>query len=282
MFYIFKDEIETANIEIAKASPLALGFINDTEVTDVCRLFNLPLNPQISPDITYIDITDSRIIITASLVLIVSPSQKVILPIIQKALSHLNPDNATSALIVSAFLSEMLNNLLVNLSQYQTEISQMEKKILNDNYPQSLQQFLYCKKQALLSQANKISTITDSIHNLISNDEELFDDSEIKSFEILLLKTQRQGDNIKILIDNVDHLRDVYHAGIDLRLNKTMKVFTVVTVIFAPLSFITGWFGMNFKNMPLLSLPFGYIIAIVLCIVVTIGLLLWFKHKGWL
>lgn len=248
----------------------------------MCRLFNLPINPQISPDITCIDITDNKLIITSSLVLIVSFSPKATLPIIQKSLSHLNPETTTSAIIVSAFLGEVLNSLQSGLSQYQEEISQMEKKILNSDYPKSLQQFLYCKKQALLTHANQISTITDSVHNLISNDEELFCESEIKSFELLLLKTQRQSDNIKILIDSIDHLRDVYHAGIDLRLNQTMKVFTVVTVIFAPLSFITGWFGMNFKYMPFLSNPYGYLLTFVFCIMVTVGLLLWFKHKKWL
>lgn len=67
----------------------------------------------------------------------------------------------------------------------------------------------------------------------------------------------------------------------DMEQNKLMKVFTVVTSVFLPLSLIVGWYGMNFKNMPELSWPFGYGLVAICCAVVTIVMLLVFKRKKW-
>ena len=92
----------------------------------------------------------------------------------------------------------------------------------------------------------------------------------------------RLKDSVKMLCDSVVHLRDAYQSSIDLRLNQIMKIFTVFTVIFSPLSFITGWYGMNFKNMPELNSRFGYPFVAVLCLFIAIVLFAFFKRKKWL
>ena len=65
-------------------------------------------------------------------------------------------------------------------------------------------------------------------------------------------------------------------------MNNVMKVLTVISTIFIPLTFIVGIYGMNFDHMPELHHPYAY--PIVWCIMVglTAGLLLLFRRKGWL
>lgn len=58
-----------------------------------------------------------------------------------------------------------------------------------------------------------------------------------------------------------------------------MKLFTMVTIIFQPLTLIVGWYGMNFKYMPELGWKFGYLYVIVLSIVVVGVILYWFKKR---
>jgi magnesium transporter len=91
------------------------------------------------------------------------------------------------------------------------------------------------------------------------------------------------------LIDFVETLRelgagllDVYLSSVANRTNEVMKVLTVVTSIFIPLTFIVGIYGMNFKAMPELSSPYGYpaIWAVMLAVAAT--LLVFFWRKGWL
>jgi magnesium transporter len=58
-------------------------------------------------------------------------------------------------------------------------------------------------------------------------------------------------------------------------------VLTVITVIFNPLTFIAGLYGMNFRNMPELTWKYGYFYALILMVAVAGGLFIWFRKKGW-
>lgn len=75
-------------------------------------------------------------------------------------------------------------------------------------------------------------------------------------------------------------VREAYQAQIDIEQNQIMKIFTVLTAVFSPLSLIVGWYGMNF-NMPEYLWHSGYLYVISLSIVVLIICILFFKHKKW-
>ncbi len=83
-------------------------------------------------------------------------------------------------------------------------------------------------------------------------------------------------------------LRDYYLATVSNRTNEIMRVLTVIATIFMPLTFIVGLYGMNFSpdaspwNMPELRWYYGYPLAFGLMAAVTLGMLWYFKRKGWL
>jgi len=82
-------------------------------------------------------------------------------------------------------------------------------------------------------------------------------------------------------------LRDIYLASLNNRMNDVMKVLAVIATIFMPLTFITGYFGMNFDtaspwNMPLLGYRYGAVVATVLMIATTLGMVIFFWRRGWL
>lgn len=91
------------------------------------------------------------------------------------------------------------------------------------------------------------------------------------------------------LMDLVESYRDVlsgltelHISSIGLRTNEIMRVLTVITVIFIPLTFIAGVYGMNFTHMPELSKPWGYAACLLLMATVAIGQLIYFKKRHWL
>jgi magnesium transporter len=82
-------------------------------------------------------------------------------------------------------------------------------------------------------------------------------------------------------------LRDIYLASINNRMNDVMKVLTVIATIFMPLTFITGYYGMNFNtqspwNMPLLNFRYGGLVAAGIMAFTTIGMVVFFWQRGWL
>jgi magnesium transporter len=65
-------------------------------------------------------------------------------------------------------------------------------------------------------------------------------------------------------------------------MNEIMKVLTIISTIFIPLTFIVGLYGMNFKFMPELEWHWGYPAVLVLMLGVTVFMLFYFRRKKWL
>lgn len=80
----------------------------------------------------------------------------------------------------------------------------------------------------------------------------------------------------------LEGMANLYYAIQGQRMNEIMKVLTVVSAIFIPLTFIAGIYGMNFKNMPELEYKNGYYIVIGVMFALAITLLFIFIKRGWL
>lgn len=86
------------------------------------------------------------------------------------------------------------------------------------------------------------------------------------------------NDNKQIL----DGLVNLYYAIQGQKMNEIMKVLTIISTIFIPLTFIAGLYGMNFKYMPELESKWGYPGVILVMVIVVLFLFRWFKKKNWL
>ena len=76
------------------------------------------------------------------------------------------------------------------------------------------------------------------------------------------------------MVERIEQLEvDVY--------KRQMQILTIVTTIFMPLTLITGWYGMNFRNMPELDMPWAYGIVIAAAVIVVIVEIIIFKKKKW-
>lgn len=76
-------------------------------------------------------------------------------------------------------------------------------------------------------------------------------------------------------------MRDSYLSLNAQQTNRTMQILTIISVIFMPLTFIVGIYGMNFTFMPELDEKYGYFFIWVIMLSISIGMYLWFRKKGW-
>jgi magnesium transporter len=82
--------------------------------------------------------------------------------------------------------------------------------------------------------------------------------------------------------DIAGDVRDFYLSSISNRMNEVMKTLTVIATIFLPITFIAGVYGMNFDHMPELRWRYGYLLSLALMAAVAVGMLWYFKRRGWL
>ena len=95
-------------------------------------------------------------------------------------------------------------------------------------------------------------------------------------------------DHVIHLIDSLDTykdltstLMDLYMNTINYKMNEVMKLLTIITTIFIPLSFIAGIYGMNFENMPELTWHYGYFEVLGLMGLILVGMVFYFRYKKW-
>jgi magnesium transporter len=74
---------------------------------------------------------------------------------------------------------------------------------------------------------------------------------------------------------------EVFLSAQNQRLNEVMKVLTVISTLFIPLTFIASIYGMNFKHMPELEWPWAYPAVLAVMAATAIGMLGFFKKRGW-
>ena len=99
----------------------------------------------------------------------------------------------------------------------------------------------------------------------------------LKYFGTLSDRADRLMSRTVHLLEYAQQVRDTYQAQVDAVQNKNMQFLTVVSTIFFPLTLITGWYGMNFQNMP--ELKHGYPGVILLSLIVVAVCIIFFKRK---
>lgn len=97
------------------------------------------------------------------------------------------------------------------------------------------------------------------------------------------------ADHIAQVMDYLDNFKDqlinleaLYQAEINNRMNNVMKLLTVISTIFIPLSFVAGVYGMNFEHMPELKWHYGYFAVLGFMFTIMVGMLIYFKRKNWI
>jgi magnesium transporter len=95
------------------------------------------------------------------------------------------------------------------------------------------------------------------------------------------VKCESLLEEIDALKQILDGISNMYYAAQGQRMNKIMKVLTVISAIFIPLTFIAGVYGMNFENMPELKWSLGYFAIISLMVTLAAALFFYFWKKKW-
>ena len=177
--------------------------------------------------------------------------------------------------IYDMIIDEELNlyySLNSKLEYLEEHLMQLDKNYQRDLY-HLRKNFNYLKSQTkqLLNYASPKKLLTTNFIN--PNIKKYLEDLED---HILTL-----NENANVSLESVDNLFNVYSNNLSNKTNEIMKTLTIFSAIFIPLSFVTGFFGMNFTNFPILNNTYGLLIFTAICLVIPALMLLYFKKKKW-
>lgn len=187
--------------------------------------------------------------------------------------------NATLEKFVFSVLERFLQGGGKMLEQLDNQMLRMEGHLVNGSVRKELNRTIYALRQQLMLAHNYFEQLIDIGEELHENENELFNPDNLHYFRMFVGRAERLSNATQLKSDNLVHLREALDAELNYKLNSIMKIFTVLTAIFAPLTLIVGWYGMNFKHMPELGWPWAYPALFVLCVMLTAVILMIFRRK---
>ena len=204
---------------------------------------------------------------------------------IQKIASRLPEIKATDTTLEARFFLELLeffiNDDVLYLQRYEDMLISVEEELLENEMMEDFHTDMLRYRREILILNGYYQQFTEFMQMIAENKNRMFNDEDCRLFKVVANRVDRLYDNTKMLREYTAQLRELHKSQIDIMQNKTMRVLTLVTTIFMPLTLITGWYGMNFKFMPELTSKHGYLGVIALSATVVIGEIIFFKRKKW-
>ena len=179
------------------------------------------------------------------------------------------------------FLDQIVKDDLRTMEKFEKQLDEMEAGIQKDDKDISLNEANYIRGSIRYLLIH-YEQLMDLAQELVENENGFFDEKNLHYFTSCISRLDRLYNNAASLRDYSIQIRDLYQESISVKQNNIMTLLTVVTSVFMPLTLITGWYGMNFKYMPELNMEVAYPAVLVVCILIVVVSLLYFKRKKWL
>jgi len=181
-----------------------------------------------------------------------------------------------------ALLDFVVDSYFSVLDELETQTLEVESSLHSNGALQTTKARMFALKRLFNEFRHRILPLREAVTRLYRSESDLVEDST-------RLYLRDLADHVIQILDGIDNQRDMianlealFQAEAANRLNNVMRLLTVISTIFIPLSFIAGIYGMNFDNMPELHWHYGYFIVLGGMLMAMIGMLIYFSRKGWI
>ena len=183
--------------------------------------------------------------------------------------------------LLYALVDAIVDQYFAVLELLGEKIEVLQQAVVNDPEPETLND-IHALKRQLLFLRKAVWPLRDVMNNLSRSDCPFLQQPTKLFFRDVYDHVVQIVDTIETLREMVSANLDIYLSSVSYRLNAVMRVLTVITTIFMPLSFIASIYGMNFEYMPELRSQWGYPLVLAVMAVVGVGMLVLFRRKRWL
>ena len=170
------------------------------------------------------------------------------------------------------FCVKFMDYDLDNLGRYEKKIMRLEEDI-NENDLDGITDETAQLRRELLILREYYDELRDFGKQLEENENHFFSGKNLEYFGIISDRADRLMGRTMYLIDYIGQVRETYQGKVAEQQNANMQFLTIMSTIFFPLTLITGWYGMNFENMPELSTGYPFVIILSLLVIAIIILI---------
>lgn len=183
---------------------------------------------------------------------------------------------------LSSFFDILTAEDIDSLEQKDKEIEHLEESILIAKKPvKGIESKIITIRRELLKIKLYYEQVLFMIDRVLTSNTSFLSEESLRQLTFTEHRIEHLLDFVKTLRESAEQAREAYQAQIDIEQNNVMKIFTVLTAIFLPLTLLVGWYGMNFQYMPELGWKYGYVYVIGLSVVTCVICFVLFKKKKW-
>jgi len=187
-----------------------------------------------------------------------------------------------SEYLLYALLDVIVDNYFMILEDFGTRLEDIEESSMLSQQAKGFMSGLQNVKSELNRMRRVIWPVRDTVGTLLHIESPLVDESLVPYLRDLHENTVQVLEALESYRETASGIQEVFLSSLSNRMNEVMKVLTIISTIFIPLTFIVGVYGMNFAFMPELRAVWGYPAVWALMVAVAAGLLVFFKRKKWL
>lgn len=175
----------------------------------------------------------------------------------------------------------IVDNYYTVLDNIGTKIDQIEDCIYTDSAEEAFHKIQAIKKEIIFLR-KAVYPLREALSKVSKGETSFVYEETLRYFSDVYDHTVHVIDSLETYKDLTSSLLDVHMNTMNTRMNEVMKLLTIITTIFIPLSFIAGIYGMNFQFMPELHSKWGYPGVLIFMALVSAGMIYYFKRKKWL
>lgn len=194
----------------------------------------------------------------------------------QSALRSAGPD-----FLVYALLDAVVSAYLAILDQVDDWVEDLQSEVLAFAHPLALKR-IYALKEDLVTVRRAVVPAREVLGSLASRESALIRRETVPYFRDAYDRCVQAAEIAEFSRDTLAGVMDLHTSNQSNRLAEITKFLTIIATIFIPLSFIAGFYGMNFPNMPIVNSPFGFPSLLLLMIGIAAVMLLYFRKKRWI
>jgi len=183
--------------------------------------------------------------------------------------------------LLYSLLDTLVDSYFILIEEISDDIENMEPDIMESNDPDTIYR-IHRQKRNLIHLRKSLWPLREVISGLKSSTTHLINRSTDVYLRDVYDHTIQVVETLELLRDMIAGLIDLNLSSASNRLNEVMKVLTLISTVFIPLTFIAGIYGMNFQYMPELGMKWGYFGALGLMVVIGIIMVIYFKSRKWL